>query len=412
MLRQSLVITAGSCGIAALAAGLTPATAQAAQAARAAQATPAGQQARATGAARVTLAAAAAQAPTPGWRIVHVNNYGGHDSLTAVTAVSPTDAWAGGLVTNSGTHAFLQHWDGRAWTRASLPPAIRRIKLAEVSDLAASSASNVWAFISGHPAAAARFDGTAWRVVREWPGEAFSITGEAFSARDVWMFGGIGPRTAGTWHYDGRSWTRPKMPLTAFDVSRVSAKDEWAIGDRLGRQGTYVGGVERWNGHSWAIVPTGKLIPADTAVRSTALGQILAQSRRSIWVTGTTYTGDFQHLTSFILHWNGRTWRRVTAGTDLSLGPAAIGGAGLLTVAQRVRLTNQSYTDPAPALASYAPARQVALATPSHPGRSLEINAIADIPGTRSSWAVGGYFTDAAAPGWIPSGGVILRRGS
>jgi hypothetical protein len=79
-------------------------------------------------------------------------------------------------------------------------------------------------------------------------------------------------------------------------------------------------------------------------------------------------------------------------------------------VAQRVRLTNQ-YTDPAPALASYAPARQVALATPSHPGRSLEINAIADIPGTRSSWAVGGYFTDAAAPGWIPSGGVILRDG-
>src|SRR6266536_845266 len=126
-------------------------------------------------------------------------------------------------------HARLPAALGRAWTRASLPPAIRRIKLAEVSDLAASSASNVWAFISGHPAAAARFDGTAWRVVREWPGEAFSITGEAFSARDVWMFGGIGPRTAGTWHYDGRSWTRPKMPLTAFDVSRVSAKDEWAI---------------------------------------------------------------------------------------------------------------------------------------------------------------------------------------
>src|SRR6266536_3025922 len=178
MLRHNVVITAGSCGIAALAVGLAPATAQAAQATRAAP------EAQATGAAWVTRAAAAGQAPAPGWRIVHVNNYGGHDSLTAVTAVS---------------------------------------------DLAASSASNVWAFISGHPAAAARFDGTAWRVVREWPGEAFSITGEAFSARDVWMFGGIGPRTAGTWHYDGRSWTRPKMPLTAFDVSRVSAKDEWAI---------------------------------------------------------------------------------------------------------------------------------------------------------------------------------------
>src|SRR5437879_3595735 len=128
MLRQSLVITAGSCGIAALTAGLTPAVA--------AQVTPAAQ--AATGAGRAILGGPAAQAPTPGWRIVGVGNDGGHGSLTAVTAVSPADAWAGGLVSNPGTHAFLQHWDGRTWTRASLPPAVRKISLAQVSDLAAS----------------------------------------------------------------------------------------------------------------------------------------------------------------------------------------------------------------------------------------------------------------------------------
>jgi hypothetical protein len=394
MVRRRVVITAGCCGIAALAAGLTPAVARAAQGAR------------------ITNNAHAAHRPQPtGWRIASASNYGNHDSLTSVAAVGPADAWAGGLVGNAGTHALLQHWNGQAWTRASLPAAIGKISLAQVSGLSASSASNVWAFISGHPAAVARFDGKAWQVIREWPGEAFSITGKVFSRGDVWMFGGIGPQTAGTWHYNGHAWTRPKMPLTALDVSRVSASDEWAIGERLTRRGDYVAGVERWNGRSWLAVPTGGLIPSDNATQSTALGQVLAQSRRSVWVTGTTYTGGFQHLHSFILHWDGRKWRRVTGPSDVSIGPAAIGGPGLWAVTQHVRLADQSYIDPVPALASYSPRQRVTLAAPSHPGRSLEINGIADVPGTSSAWAVGGYYTDTTAKGWVPTGGVILRRG-
>ena len=43
---------------------------------------------------------------------------------------------------------------------------------------------------------------------------------------------------------------------------------------------------------------------------------------------------------------------------------------------------------------------------------SLAINDLADIPGTHSAWAVGGYFTDTTANGWVPTGGVILRRGN
>ncbi len=398
MARRSIAITAGCCGITALAAGLAPTAAQATQAARATH---------------KPEAAHAAQPPqVPGWHIARVSNYGDRASLTAVVAVGPADAWAGGLVDNAGTHAFLQRWNGRTWNRASLPASIRRISPGQVTGLAASSASNVWAFISGHPAAVARFDGKTWRIIRQWPGEAFSITGETFGPRDVWMFGGIGPQTAGTWHYDGHAWTRPKMPLTAFDVSRVSARDEWAIGDRLTKKGGYLGGVERWNGHSWAVVPTGRLIPPDTATRSTALGQVLAQSARSVWVTGTTYTGGFQHLRSFVLHWNGRKWRRVSGQADVSIGAAAIGGSGLWAVTQHARLADQSYIDPAPGLALYTPRHRVALATPSHPGRSLEINGIADIPGTHSAWAVGDYFTDTAARGWRPACRVILREGS
>jgi hypothetical protein len=413
MRLHNVVMTAGSCGIAALAIGLVPATAQAAQTAHtphAKHAKHAKHAARTARQAHGTLAARAARAP--GWRIVHVNDYGDHDSLTAVAAVSQRDAWAGGLANSAGSHAFLQHWDGQTWSRVSLPAAVRKISYGQISGLAASSASNVWAFISGHPAAVARFNGTSWQVMREWPGEGFSITGATFGPRDVWMFGGLGPQTAGTWHYNGRRWSRPKMPLTAFGISRVSARDEWAIGERLTGRGDYAGGVERWNGHSWRTVPTGGLVPADTATRSTALGQVFAQSRRSVWVTGTTYTGGFRHLSSFVLHWNGRKWRRLTGRSDVSLGPAIIAGGRVQAVSQHVKLTNQSYIDPAPAVVSAAAGRWITLAMPRHPGRSLEINGMAAIPGTQSAWAVGGYFTDTTVKGWVPVDGVILRRGS
>lgn len=415
MRRHNVVRTAGSCGIAALAIGLVPAAAQASpagytpQAKHAVHAKSSKRTARAARKARTARAARSAQ--PPGWRIVGVNNYGDHDSLTAVTAVSQQDAWAGGLANRAGSHAFLQHWDGRAWSRVSLPAAVRKISYGQVSGLAASSASNVWAFISGHPAAVARFNGTSWQVMREWPGEGFSITGATFGPRDVWMFGGLGPQTTGTWHYDGRRWSRPKMPLTAFGISRVSARDEWAIGERLTGRGEYAGGVERWNGRSWRTVPTGGLVPADTATRSTALGQIFAQSRRSVWVTGTTYTGGFRHLRSFVLHWNGRKWRRLTGSSDISLGPAIIAAGRVQAVSQHVKLTNQSYIDPAPAVVSATSRHWTTLAMPPHPGRSLEINGMAAIPGTQSAWAVGGYFTDTATAGWVPTGGVILRRG-
>jgi hypothetical protein len=52
------------------------------------------------------------------------------------------------------------------------------------------------------------------------------------------------------------------------------------------------------------------------------------------------------------------------------------------------------------------------LTTPQHPDQSLEISGMASIPGTHSAWAVGGYFTDSTATGWVPASGVILRRGS
>ncbi|MEP7023156.1 MAG: hypothetical protein ABJB47_04965 [Actinomycetota bacterium] len=440
--RQMAIAATGACGIVALSAVLAPLTA--------AQAAP--HRHVPLPATAAVPATAPAVTPAGTWRIAHVNRAAGHDILTAITAISRRDAWAGGAVSKLGSHVLLQHWNGRTWTRANLPAGLRKIGSAQVTGLEASGRRNVWAFVSGHPAAVARFNGHRWQVVREWPSAGFPISGEVFSRKDVWMFGGIGPKTVGTWHWNGRTWTRPKMPLTAFDVSRVSAKDEWGVGERLTKAGTYAGGVERWNGRSWNVVPTRGLIPADTASRSTSVNQVLARSGSDVWVTGTSYTRSFRHLRSFLLHWNGHAWQRISGKGDVSLGPAVLTRHGVTAVEQHVRLGNQHFIDTSPGFGRYAgtltkaqrrDARRqarwlrhhrrhahraqlrrhlrraardqvvryrVSRSVPTHPGRALQINGLAAIPGTGSAWAVGGYYSDTARKGWIPLGGVLLRQ--
>jgi hypothetical protein len=64
--------------------------------------------------------------------------------LSAVTAVSSRDAWAVG---GSADHTVIEHWDGTNWAAAPGPvPGVSR----ELTSVAASSASNVWAVGSYH----------------------------------------------------------------------------------------------------------------------------------------------------------------------------------------------------------------------------------------------------------------------
>jgi hypothetical protein len=64
--------------------------------------------------------------------------------LSAVTAVSSRDAWAVG---GSADHTVIEHWDGTSWATGPGPaPGVSR----ELTSVAASSASNVWAVGSYH----------------------------------------------------------------------------------------------------------------------------------------------------------------------------------------------------------------------------------------------------------------------
>jgi len=89
-----------------------------------------------------------AAAAAPSWTTVRSVKVGPYENepLT-VTALSKTDAWAFGAYYKhppgwGGSTWLAAHWDGRRWSRATLPAA--RCGLAGISGSSAGSARNSW----------------------------------------------------------------------------------------------------------------------------------------------------------------------------------------------------------------------------------------------------------------------------
>src|SRR5439155_589416 len=103
------------------------------------------------------------------WRVVRAPTrddddlgYGASDQLDGVAVVSPRKAWA----IHSGTvRSDIQRWDGRRWRVVRILP-----RNSLLADIAAVSASNVWAvgpssYISREKRPLlAHWNGTSWKV--------------------------------------------------------------------------------------------------------------------------------------------------------------------------------------------------------------------------------------------------------
>jgi hypothetical protein len=178
--------------------------------------------------------------------------------MTSLSMVSPNDGWGVGSSTVS-----IMHWDGAAWTRFSSSSG-------RLYGVSMASETDGWA-VGGRfyePANAAepvavRWNGQAWRgvdvPVASWDWEY--LTGvDVVAADDVWVVGGgyfwqTGSSFATILHWDGQSWTRLPVPISAHmhAVSMLSPTDGWALGGDEG-SGTY--SVLYGNGRTWVSVPT------------------------------------------------------------------------------------------------------------------------------------------------------------
>jgi hypothetical protein len=228
--------------------------------------------------------------------------------LFAVAAISATDVWAGGDVVNTYPRAFLEHWDGVAWSGVPAPtPGIE----SSVEALAAISATDVWA--AGYFRDADYFlhplylhwDGNSWA---QFDGGVFGGTDihglAALASDDVWA---VGERSSGQQfssapliqHWDGTSWRSVRPARIPGQGSRqfqaaasISTTDVWGVG-----YGEYSGAAtEHWDGIQWTYM---------RASDSGVLADADAESSTDVWAVGS----DNAATRGISEHWDGATWR-------------------------------------------------------------------------------------------------------
>jgi hypothetical protein len=110
-------------------------------------------------------------------------------------------------------------------------------------------------------------------------------------------------------------------------VAATSASNAWAVGD-VSAPGSNKTLILRWNGSSWAQVPS------PSPGRHSSLDGVTAISASNAWAVGVTSLPGLAR--TLILHWDGSTWSRVPspspAATTVLTSVTAVHGGGVWAV--------------------------------------------------------------------------------
>jgi hypothetical protein len=209
--------------------------------------------------------------------------------MEAVFCLSHASCWAVGYYERNG--AWLNqalHWNGRRWSRASIPS----------------------------PGGAASGDTS----------ELFGV--RCIASGSCWAVGYYerhGAALDEALHWNGRKWSWVATPTPGgtlsddfndlFDVTCVSASNCWAAGEygNLSIEDEVTANQAlHWNGKRWSEVATPD--PAGTFSNDVnALQSVRCAAARNCWAVGTYGTaGSTVILSNEVLHWNGRKWHRVS----------------------------------------------------------------------------------------------------
>ncbi len=200
--------------------------------------------------------------------------------LSAVAASSAGNAWAVGTG-GAGGKALIVHWNGSRWSSVptGAPPDTA------LHAVAVSSASNAWAL------------------------------GETNSGRGA----------AVILHWNGRAWKRVSFsaPAGTFldSVSVTSPASAWAVGSYSTSADHAI--ALRWDGSAWRRVSLPKLA-LPTGYQGTALTGVSATSRSNAWAVGAFVAEAAGAGGGFALHWDGRSWKRVSSAPAREGTPVAV----------------------------------------------------------------------------------------
>ncbi len=176
--------------------------------------------------------------------------------------------------------------------------------------------------------AVARGDGAHWKKVaglEVGPGKLTLRSVDAKSTSNVWVVGENYDETLQfsrvvMGHWDGKewkTWTGPTVETDSNDLSgvaEVGPDDVWAVG----HTGSYML-LMHWNGKEWQQVNG----PDESNPDKYKLKTVAAVSKDDVWAKGEKGTAQWDGKEMVrdegLLHWNGKTWREVTANDSLQV---------------------------------------------------------------------------------------------
>jgi len=250
----------------------------------------------------------------------------GYGDLVYAIAVEGNYVYAGGTFTNAGSYAVshVAKWDGASW--AAMGSGIN----GDIRALAASGA-NVYAggifTLAGGLAATnvAKWDGTAWSPLGSGlnglNGVVFALVefgGELYAGGDFTSSGTNSVKYIAKWN--GASWQSVGTGVNGSVIALATlGTNLYAGGYFTTAGGSSIKRLAKWDGASWASLQTTLAFP-NIPVES------LAVSGSTLYIG---YDPGPPGAGSFVLCWNGSTWKNAGVSTSAYIWALACVGTDL-----------------------------------------------------------------------------------
>jgi hypothetical protein len=275
-----------------------------------------------------------------------------NSSLWGVSASSASDAWAVGWVQNqAGRHQTLTlHWNGRSWKRVPSPDPTGSAHHNALLGVDAISPTSAWAvgeYFKGDDfrTLVLHWNGSSWRQITDKNANpAGQLNSVATTAGDVWMGGArdfllksvLVTHTASGWQHTSAP---AGFEGVLNGIAATSPSDVWGVAGGATPDGQSTATViVHWDGTSWQQVPS----PSPGSNGGTFTG-VAATSPSNAWAVGYRLNQQVQERT-FLVQWNGSTWRKVPT-PDAGAPDADLGGVAALS-SQQAWAVGSSQTDP------------------------------------------------------------------
>ena len=255
----------------------------------------------------------------PQWQIQTTQDPGTTENfLDGVSTTSTSNAWVAGYSVNQNiqlSRALIEHYDGVSWQVASAPQPGRR---SELNAVRATSATNAWAVgwwekpgVVPERSLVEHWDGGAWTTQASASFTHFTTILNAIgasSATNAWavgdgsnpvLFGAILHLENGVWR--NVSFTRPKGESDLLGVTTLGASDVWAVGQATPSGKPARTWIEHWNGVDWTRVTS-----PNRGTKGSELFGVSANSSSDVWAVGESGASTSAPHT-LIEHWDGAT---------------------------------------------------------------------------------------------------------